>query len=78
MHLRHETSLLSTPLPFWTYFITLGKGLSINNVASLEGGRGAKLMIWGDMREVGVKENPISSIQYWQIMIFFENVLIFH
>ena len=25
MHLRHETSLLSTPLPFWTCIIILGK-----------------------------------------------------
>ena len=25
MHLRHGTSLLSTPLPFWTFIITLGK-----------------------------------------------------
>ena len=25
MHLRHETSLLSTTLPLWTYIITLGK-----------------------------------------------------
>ena len=25
MHLRHGTSLLSTPLPFWTCIITLGK-----------------------------------------------------
>ena len=25
MHLRHETSLLSTPLTFWACIITLGK-----------------------------------------------------
>ena len=25
MHLRHESSLLSTQLPFWTCIITLGK-----------------------------------------------------
>ena len=37
-------------------------GPSINDVACLEGGRGVKLTIWGDMRGVGVKENPISSI----------------
>ena len=36
-------------------------GPSINDVASLEGGGGVKLTIWGDMRGVGVKENPISS-----------------
>ena len=39
----------------------LHKGPSINDVACLEGGRGVKLTIWGDMRGVGVKENPISS-----------------
>ena len=50
----------------------ISKGTSINDVASLEGGGGAKLTIWGDMRGVGVKENPISSIQNWQITIFFE------
>ena len=25
MHLRHETSMLSTPLSFWISIITLGK-----------------------------------------------------
>ena len=53
-------------------YLLLSMGPSINDVASLEGGRGAKLRIWGNMRGVGVKENPISSIQDWQIMIFFE------
>ena len=28
------------------------------------------MTIWGDMRGVGVKEKPISSIQDWQITIF--------
>ena len=45
-------------------------GPSINDVASLEGGRGAKLTIRGYMRGVGVKENPTSSIQDWQITSF--------
>ena len=40
-----------------------GKGPSINDVASLEGGGGVKLTISGDMRGVGVKENPMLSIQ---------------
>ena len=35
------------------------------------------MTIWGDMRGVGVKENPISSIQDWQITIFFENAIYF-
>ena len=38
------------------------KGPSINDVASLEGGRGAKLTIWGDMRGVGGKKNHNLSI----------------
>ena len=37
-------------------------GPSINDVASLEGGGGVKLAIWGNLRGVGVKANPISSI----------------
>ena len=43
---------------------------SINDVASLEGGGGVKLTIWGNMRGVGVKENPISSIQNWPLQFF--------
>ena len=35
------------------------------------GGRGAKLTIWGDMRGVGVKKDPISPIQDLQITFFF-------
>jgi hypothetical protein len=34
MHLRHGTSLLSTPLPLWTCIITLGKETMTKNFAS--------------------------------------------
>ena len=30
MHLKHETTLLSTPLPFWTLIITVSKMMMIN------------------------------------------------
>ena len=46
------------------------KGPSINDVASLEGGRGGQIDDMGRYEGVGVKENPISSIQDWQIVIF--------
>jgi hypothetical protein len=41
----------------------------------------AKLTIWGNMRGAGGKENPTSSIQDWQITIFFfffENAIYFN
>ena len=39
------------------------------------------MTIRGNMRGVGVKENPKSSIQDWQVMIFFfffENAIYFN
>ena len=67
-------------LPILTSFKSCGlfcykliwpKGPSINNVASLEGGRGGRIDDMGQYEGVCLKENPISSIQDWQIMIFF-------
>ena len=77
--LRVSFFLQSSICTFILYYKQIrSKGPSINDVASLEGGRGAKLTIWGDMRGVGVKENPTSSIQDWQITIFFENAIYFN
>ena len=52
-------NVLTPSLDFMRYC----KGPSINDVASLKGGRGVKLTTWGDMRGVGLKENSILSIQ---------------
>ena len=47
------------------------KGPSINDVASLEGGRRGQIDDMGRYEGVGVKENPISSIQDRQIWTSF-------
>ena len=48
------------------------KGPSINDVASLEGGRGGQIDDMGRYEGGRCQKNPISSIQNWQIMIFFK------
>ena len=47
------------------------KGPSINDVASLEGGGGGQIDDMGRYEGGRCQKNPISSIQNWQIMIFF-------
>ena len=64
-----RSSVIPKPQPKIIEICT--KGPSINDVTNLEGRRGAKLTIWGKMRGIGVKENPISSIQDFFSFLFY-------
>ena len=67
-HFTYEVSAYSI---FCSSIRTPGPwGPSINDIASLEGGRGGQTDDMGRYEGVRVKENPILSIQDQQIIIF--------